>query len=710
MKILVALSVITTASACVNVPIDDNETGTAPVPSATVEFSPSDSIVPFPNNLVRSPTTGKVAVPASCNETPAQTAVRSALNQLDGFGTFKPVLQFTTTTAVDPTTLQSSIVLLRRASGTTTADPAFATPIPFVAVPNMTARSSADCSSTKAVDSVAIVPLVPLQQSSTYVVVVKNSLKTAAGVAYSPSVTWAFVRQPANPVTVSGGKVVAERTPFDANVATDVPKLLGIDLLWKAHAPALNFAENALRLTPEEIVLSWEFSTQTTTAAVDPGNSNSVASSLPSTPLLGNSSVTGGDTQAFMNGALSASTCAQLGCAAVGDVLGSLLVAPNYQQPSPNPLTGGLTIPATWTDPTKPTQMGNNMIQVLVFVPAAPAPTAGYPTIIFGHGLGQDKSNLFAVASQLARAGFASVAIDFVAHGSRAVQNSKDAALGCNTAPAPSPKSAPQCYAPFLSANLAGTRDNIRQTVLDMLRLGNALRGCGTASCGALKVDANRIGYAGLSLGGILGSMVSSMSKDIKVAALSVPGAGLVDVLENTNSLAIKCSLVNSLIDAGVVAGDKFNPGTGTGLCTTDAWKAQPGYKVFANVARWILDSADPANFASTLATHKFLIQKVVNDAVVPNVTTDALGKLSGLGSEAASVATAFSPPASKAITDAISKSHWITYTDVPAAAGFPGNKFQHASLLAPAGAGTDGILGMLQVQVDAITFLAANL
>ena len=76
--------------------------------------------------------------------------------------------------------------------------------------------------------------------------------------------------------------------------------------------------------------------------------------------------------------------------------------------------------------------------------------------------------------------------------------------------------------------------------------------------------------------------------------------------------------------------GDKWNPIAGTGLCTTEAWKAQPGYRQFSVIARWVLDPADPANFTRKLATRKFLIQEVVGDQVVPNVATENEGALVG--------------------------------------------------------------------------------
>nr|HPH67983.1 hypothetical protein [Kofleriaceae bacterium] len=84
MNKLAAVVVLVGTTACIDVAVDDNETANPLPGQPTVEFSPSESVIPFPNNLVRSPASGKVALPMACNESPGQTAVRLVLNQLNG--------------------------------------------------------------------------------------------------------------------------------------------------------------------------------------------------------------------------------------------------------------------------------------------------------------------------------------------------------------------------------------------------------------------------------------------------------------------------------------------------------------------------------------------------------------------------------------------------------------------------------------------------
>ena len=144
-------------------------------------------------------------------------------------------------------------------------------------------------------------------------------------------------------------------------------------------------------------------------------------------------------------------------------------------------------------------------------------PVTGWPVIIYGHGLTLSKETALTFAGQAAAAGFATVAIDFSGHGSRAVRTSDDVALGCtgrctnssyqfyspvdtcetvadcpnpttdhcgmpsatgNVGAAPTPRDNPQCYDSPLSTDLAKTRDGFRQSVLDLERVVSAMKTC----------------------------------------------------------------------------------------------------------------------------------------------------------------------------------------------------------------------------------------
>ena len=738
---------------CPDVKVDPGEgVDDEPASGPIAEFDPSNRIIPFPNNLLLDPMTGKVNVPASCNESAASMATRvGVLNQLDGFGTFETSLTVTFTAPVDAASLDGNVLLYKRAVGATPLDPSTATPVPVVTLPSMTARFAADCAGAPTmVDQLVIVPRVPLDQKSVYVVALTDGI-TAGGEPVGPSFTWAIVRQESNPVGIDeNGTVTVNRTPLDPRDAADLAQLQGINLLWLAHAQAMSFIRGT-GVATEDVILAWEFKTQTVTDPLDPTVPGSPASQVNTMPLTGPVdavpvpvsivgvaanrgalpfSACGADTTAVPNvqcylrlalgGGLTCNsqstcdmafaagttTCTAVGCAAVGDIMAGRVRAKQFQTLRPNAAVPARMIPGPWSNPLTPTVSTEELVTAVIVLPAAGAPPEGRQVVVYQHGLGSNKETVLAIAPQLAAQGFATVSIDAVAHGSRAVQTSTDAALGCGGTP---PLTSAQCYAGFLSPDLGTTRDNIRQTVVDHLSLISALKQCTGTACGGFTVDPAHIEYAGISLGGIIGNITTAVSPDIQASVLNVPGVGWFDILENTETLAIRCTLVNGLIQAGVLMGDLWTGGN-TGLCTTDAWKAQAGYRQFSAIGRWILDPADPANFTRQLAAKRFLIQEVVGDTVVPNVATRNEGALVGLMPAAAACPAAPPMPPSPAITTMPNANKWLQYTTADAATCPPaGAIYAHSSLLAPAGGGTAGQLATARMQTDAITFLVLN-
>jgi len=777
MKKWLACSLVVVMSGCPDVKKDPGEGPGDLANGPTIEFDPANAIIPFPNNLVIDPTTGKLNIPAPACESPTAKAVRvGVLNQLDGFGTYEAGMQVTFTQDVDMSTLMGNVKMFERTqNGVALAQPK---PIDITFKPSTALRfDPANCAAPKTVSAVTIIPTAPLDPRSTYTIGMFSGIKTAGpnSVDFDPSFTWALIRQQKDPVTLADGcnyaqpdscTIVSEQTPLtpggdaNGNGVPDQTEIVGLDQLWKGEAQGLALLDSVDSGDRSKVLLAWEVTTQTTTDPLDPAVSGSPASKLGNTPLLGVQSIvcdsanascpngyphgagpfaacTGSDSdaQCFLEIALGSQACKpstgetsctateiyqtgkavcdQVGCAAVGDILAGGLGAHDYQVAHAN--ADGVMIPGAWSDPVHPTSQGDSLIQILAFVPAGPVPDTGWPTVIFGHGLGRSKSDLVAIGPQLAANHYASIAIDDVASGSRAIQTSTDASIGCGGKP--SPTGAPQCFQPILSTDLGQTRDNIRQTVLDYERLTNALAACDSMKCasansnGNLHVDATKIEYIGQSLGGIIGTVFTAVEPQVKASVLNVAAMGWLDVLEHTPNLTIRCSLVNGLIDAGIVQGDKWNPQAGTGLCTTDDWKNQPGYQQFSGIARIVLDPADPANFLSLLAQRRFLEQEVVGDEVVPNYATDLGFMYTGLTPQDADVyipGSAATTAPSAALTAMPMANHWLRYNPIPANGQFPGNTFQHGSLLAPA-AGAAGQLGTARMQTDAIYFLLAN-
>ncbi len=710
---LAAALVMYAGFGCANVEVDPGERSVPPLDGPTAEFDPSAKVIPFPDDLLIDPSTGKVALPEPCNEGAAAEEIRVAvLNKLDGFGTYEPAVQVSFSEPIDESSLDGRVWLVPRTLDGVALDPAVPTaPVPIAMSVSDTQRANAACDRLETVTTLTIVPEMPLVERSDYDVVLGDGITTEDGVAILPSSTWALIRQEEDPVTVdANGTVVAEQTPLDPVADADV--LRGIDQLWKALHPALAFLDDQLGLQREQLLLAWEFHTQTTTDPLDVSVPNSLAAGLPDQPIEGVDSITGGaPAPAFLAGVLGEDTCKAVGCDAVGEVLGGVLQTPRYQVDVQNPMPGGDALPGPWSDPVAPERVRDDSLSVLAFVPASPEPPAGYPVVVFGHGLTRSKKDLFAIGPQLAAAGFASVAINWVDSGDRAVRTSSDAALGC--AGSPDPSAAPQCFAPIVSSDLATTRDNLRQSALDAMALVQAVSACSTDECGDLEIDPQRIGYLGQSLGSLLGAVVVAASPDIRAAVLDVGGAGWVDIVENTDNLGIRCPVIDSLVQAGVISGtvSDLTAQPPTGTCVGDSWRQDPGWLTFANIGRWVLDPADGANFVGLMGQRPLLLQEVVGDSVVPNVATERYARLLDIDGQDADVSS--SPDTvSAAITTHPLQPKLVRYKEVAAmpSAQFPGNSYSHGSLLAPADNGPDGLLGTALLQHDAITYLDSNL
>jgi len=131
-----------------------------------------------------------------------------------------------------------------------------------------------------------------------------------------------------------------------------------------------------------------------------------------------------------------------------------------------------------------------------------------YPAVVFGHGLGgsKDDPGYRMAASVIVQAGCALIMIDYPYHGERAPKDGPKlgdlAGLSADDA------------AKLVDLMVKGAT----QTVLDQRRAIDLL-------CTRPEIDKTRIGYAGVSLGAILGSVLCGVEDRLACAALVVGGA-----------------------------------------------------------------------------------------------------------------------------------------------------------------------------------------
>ncbi|AMV72191.1 hypothetical protein JCM30471_06910 [Desulfuromonas carbonis] len=200
---------------------------------------------------------------------------------------------------------------------------------------------------------------------------------------------------------------------------------------------------------------------------------------------------------------------------------------------------------------------GTDSVSFLVSVPDSlqhPMPVNGYPVVVFQHGITSSKNAALPIANALAKAGYATLAIDAPYHGDRTLP---DMTSGDG----------------FFTANLIQDRANIYKAALDLWETVDLIEaGIDLDGIAGADLDAGNVGFVAHSLGSIIGSVFLSQEDTGRVdrMVLSSPSALLVNVLDET-ALPDLQALVASL---GYTAG------------TTP-------YFIFLDLAQWLLDPTD---------------------------------------------------------------------------------------------------------------------
>ncbi|MCB9729552.1 MAG: hypothetical protein H6744_08440 [Deltaproteobacteria bacterium] len=279
-------------------------------------------------------------------------------------------------------------------------------------------------------------------------------------------------------------------------------------------------------------------------------------------------------------------------------------------------------------------------IPYLAFYPAVHADPP--PVIVGIHGFSLSKETMSAIASAACSAGFVLVAIDLYQHGARQADiavpegdfsDKVDPVLAAAGVRFPDP---------FLNPTLLGrSRDKLRQSVVDELAL---IRVLAAADGAAAPVDLDGDGtldafgdimLVGQSLGGMLGTIIASVSPHLARAVLNVPGGGLPAILRDSRVLSHDVDLL-MYATAGA---------EGIGLLAGSPYELLPmsdEHELFELVAGVVLASADPLTFAPAVLSGelggsrpRILVQFAADDAVVPNNANARLAEALAAGADA---------------------------------------------------------------------------
>lgn len=640
-------------------------------------FDPSNSIIPYPNNLLFSGSTdGTLNIPV--DPAAPDAAVKTALNALDGFSTIAPI-SATFSSAVDSGSLVAGdtvrlfeVTLSRFPGGAVTRIERELGAGEYTA-----GLSSLDTSLT----TVVITPLRPLAPRTSYLVVLTRGIKGTGGLAAGAELPYAMAKSTAALIDGSGVSQFTALTDAQAAALEPVRQLTNA-----AETAATAFANDLER---GDIVLSWTFTTQSVSDVLVAVRAAVQNAAPPTTVLTGPA-------------AASPQGTADIYVGTIG--LPYYLTAASNQNDD-TPLTtwwtgaGGSHL--TWINPI-PVATGTQTVPLMVSIPKGVKPGAGWPVVIYQHGITTNRATMLAVADALAGAGFAVVAIDMPLHGltgnetddtksfyMAGAERTFDLDLVNNTSGAPGPDNVTDTSGQhFINlASLLTSRDNLRQAVADLLALTRALSTMDYDGGGA-DFDTAQVRFLGHSLGAMAGATFLALEPAVGAATLAMPGGGIAKLLDGSAT---------------------YGPRIAAGLAANGLDKGTAEYEAFMASAQMAMDSADPINYtAATVANRGIHLVEIVGgnaslpDQVIPNNVLNISGTLPSPTAGTDPLATLMALTKTSASTTGANLQAWVRFT-----AG------HHGSLLSPRdAAGNDDPASSAvttEIQAQMAGFLASN-
>lgn len=542
-------------------------------------FVPLSGVLPYPTDLYFAGSTdGTLNLPTTPFLPNAAT-----INALDGFSTnASATVRFSA--PIDPATISPASVIVLEVDVDNATKATVGVRRPLVYGTDFTARVAATADSGGA--TLEIVPLKPLTPSSGatnvgYLVYLTSGLEDTSGNAATPDRDYLAIKD-AQPTC-----------------AALTGTLNSICLLTGAH---LAIAD-AIALPRAAIVLSWSFSTQAT--------EDTMGYAAQLTPPASLGVVPTGLTLQALNPQLPP----------IADIYVGQLAITYYLDPAA-PLTGrweaapgGPGVPSTNLtrfNPVPVAKAENLPIPAFVTVPNVASgqskPVAGWPVIVFQHGITGNRVQAAAIAGAYASQGFVVASIDLALHGITDTANplyqaGAERTFDLDVDGEPGIDSSGSYFINLSS--LLTTRDNLRQSALDIIQLVTALPALDLDGDTVPDIDGTRIQFAGLSLGAMVGTVANATPIPTLSAYLNAPGGGLASLVQQSET---------------------FGPIIDDGLAQNGLLPGMTLYDQFFRDAQTAVDAGDPLNYIdNAVAARPVLLTQVLNDTVVPNSATQRL-------------------------------------------------------------------------------------
>lgn len=607
-------------------------------------FSPATGAIPLPNDLLFSGTENLTLNPPVEDPNNFSDPLVAA-SALDGWSATAPFsFSFKNNDGVDldPSTVTpgGSVRMFEVVASRPEALPGTGIPVPTGPVASVVREL------TPGVDyiatysgplTVAMIPLRPLTQQASYMVVVNNGILDANG----------------NPVIPDGQYAISKReTPIPAGGPTSA--LEPVRQLVNAMENAARFATDMDR---EDIVLTFQFTVQSVGEVIDTTKLVYIDGFLAAggTPFTSFSTL-GTDTTPFTGIGAADLYKGQFGLtyfltapdslgnpSHLGEVNPTSVLDDFFRGAAafpdgmggqiPNPFAGDVTTYAN----RLAAATGSEIVPLLVSMPKAancPKPAAGYPVLIFQHGITSNRTAMLGIADTMASTCTAVVSMDLPIHGIAAdnpvhlgLQAASGGLVGIfegydagavrertfgvdyvdNTTGAPGPDGVADASGAHTInlTNLLVSRDNGRQAILDLLALEKAIPFMDVDGDMAPDFDIANIKFMGHSLGGIVGTGFLGHADYVESAVLANPSSGIALMLD---------------------ASPTFGPSIRAGLAANGVEAGTPDYNLFLFATQTVIDTMDPASTSAFAVTNNIptLVVQNSNDQVIPNFVATA--------------------------------------------------------------------------------------
>lgn len=596
-----------------------NKDGSIVTGVLTAQFDAANAKLPFPTNLLFLGTTDlTLNIPVSNPGNFGDPAV--ALSATDGFSTteawtanFVQDQISSLNTTKPPATINPASVTTGQSVRFFEVSTVFGTIVTVSGIVREMTPGVDYVATLASPSTIAILPLVPLKEMTTYMAVITNGVRDSAG----------------NDATADQQYWIGKRTSslLDANGKSNTILPQSLATALEPLRRIINSQEAALKafgVNTDDVVLSWTAQTQSITPVLKnlrsiarPAKTSVVASGM-STAAIGGAGIAdiyiGIITLPYYLGVPSASNpvapLTEFWRAAPGAYV------PPFNALGLNPASTNITVANPF-----PVKTSDQTVPLLVTIPNANSgktrPAAGWPVVIFGHGLGGDRTNALAAADTLASIGYASIAIDTPLHGITSTSNpfyigntpfagmgnertfNVDYVNNATGAPGPDGKFDASGTHIINLQSLLTSRDNGRQAQADLSVLAVTVPGISIDGDAFPDFDGSNIAYAGISMGAIMGTPFVAVEPMVQRAFLSVPMGGLMRGLE---------------------ASPTFGPTIRAGLAAAGIPPGSAAFQQYLTVAQTVIGPMDPVNWGLEASTFKdIVLHEVIGDTVVPN-------------------------------------------------------------------------------------------